>query len=854
MAATKQKTADEEAAKPQQKQARARGKSVAYLLAKLIGSEPKSIGELVEGMRSDYQVRLCELTLQAMMQTVPVTINCEEQGLYSDEHDQARVDALCDHLTTLWHSRWQSMQEAIAYGRVAYEKVWGFDRDHGLQYLEDVEPLPFKQTTMLLDDEGHFNGINLRVSEEDQIDLEPIKSWWLAIDTTATEPHGKSRFLGAPQKVWLERRKLFKLRELFMNRCVLKGGVAHIPMGAAINEQGITTDDSMSVEQAFEAYVSGGLFLLPNTRDTDTKQYEYDLQLPEGLNDPAPLDAAIDGSDVEQTRAFGIPEKTIMEGDAVGSYAMVSLQMLVLYSVCDDILGQMIESFQKYVIDGPTGAIEQNFSDGFQPKITISAPKLARQPDSMVVEIAKNILTSGQLSPLVMAGAVDILAMLKGLDIPVSNEAEQIITEMVAKFRAAPAVPEPPPGAPTGPPPQATLSNQPSEKHRENEGSESLTAHETQSKTDPDSDPSDSAQNPSAALSRVPTLDELADEAAAEAARIWEQINFELGRGHASYGLLNTANVERLLDELRQLKADSTTAAKLLGMVSLWKPTVNSVPDGFSKLQKTATLSNQPTEKPRENEGSEIHTGGERQYETCCRYRLDIDPLTGNHTISDNTVLDNTVTMALPGAASGDPLSGPPEGARIRFSFVEQAVQWVLTKELATSSEVSQMARADKLKVFTAPGIDDIPTLQQLRQQVSDSLAMGESLYNFRKKLSDDLQLKRHEVETLYRTNTKQAYDEGLNKTLEKPHVNERFGYVLYVATRDNRVRSSHWELDGLVAKVGSPLHKIFLAARADWNCRCGLIPLTYEQAKARGVSDYGDLPEEVTQKYAGAI
>ena len=815
MAATTQEITQE----VQQKQARARGKSVAALLAKMIGAEPKNIGELVDGMRKDYQIRLCELTLQAMMQTVPVTINCEEQGLYADEADQARAEALCERLTTLWESRWSSMQEAVAYGRVAYEKVWGFDRDHGLQYLEDLEPLPFKQTTMLLDDEGHFNGINLRVSEEDQIDLEPIKSWWLAIDTTAVEPHGKSRFLGAPQQVWLERRKLFKLRELFMNRCVLKGGVAHVPMGTNIDNNGTTHDDSMSVEQAFEAYVSGGLFLLPNTRDTDTKEYEYDLQLPEGLNDPAPLDAAIDGSDVEQTRAFGIPEKTIMEGAAVGSYAMVSLQMLVLYAVCDDLLGQMIESFQKYIIDGPTGAIEQNFSEGFKPKITISAPKLARQPDSMVVEIAKSMLTSGQLSPLIMSGAVDILAMFKGLDVPISQEAEQIISELVTKFRAAPAA-APPAGPPPEPPPQVAMSNQPGDDN-----------------TDSDSDPSDSAQDPSAVLSRVPTLDELADEAAAEADRIWQQIYFELGRGHASYGLLNTANVERLLDELRQLKADSTTAAKLLGMVSLWKPTVNSVPDGFGKLQKTATLANAVEFSletvSSENRPIEIH----------------IDPLDASYTI-----VPHTVTLALPGAASGDPLGGPPEGAKIRFSFVENAVQWVLAKDLATASEVSQMARADKLKVFTAPRIDDIPTLQQLRQQVSDSLATGESLYNFRKKLSDDLQLKRHEVETLYRTNTKQAYDDGLNRTLEKPHINERFGYVLYVATQDNRVRSSHWDLNELVAKVGSPLHKIFLAARADWNCRCGLIPLTYDQAKARGVSDYGDLPEEVTRKYAGAI
>lgn len=430
----------------------ARGqKTAARVLARLIGNEPKELGELVERMRADYQVRLSELTLQALMKTVPVAIHTEERGdaeeqetseqqpVQTDERESARARVLARKLKKLWDDRLQEMLECFSYGRVAFEKVWNFDSSTGLQFIEDLEPLPFKQTTMQLDEEGGFAGLTLsaggdRAGGDHKIELEPIKSWWLAIDTTATEPHGRSRYLGAPHEVWKFRRKLFRLREVFMNRCVLKGGVAHVPMGTNIDDQGNTTDDSTNVEKAFEDYVSGGLLMFPNHRDPDTKEYLYDVEIPEGLNDPGPLEAAIDGSDVEQVRAFGIPEKTIMEGDAVGSYAMVSMQMLVLYAICDDLLSQIAGSFQAYVIDK---VVEQNWDSAQQPSITITVPKLARQSDSMVVEIVKSMLTSQTLSPLVTSGTIDILAMLSGLDIPLSDQAETTIRNMIEQSRTA---------------------------------------------------------------------------------------------------------------------------------------------------------------------------------------------------------------------------------------------------------------------------------------------------------------------------------------------------------------------------------------------------------------------------------
>jgi len=192
---------------------------------------------------------------------------------------------------------------------------------------------------------------------------------------------------------------------------------------------------------------------------------------------------------------------------------------------------------------------------------------------------------------------------------------------------------------------------------------------------------------------------------------------------------------------------------------------------------------------------------------------------------------------------------------KIRFPQLRKAIEWLIRQGIATAEEFAEMSAKEQQETFSAPGINSRKTLEKLRNTIATSLQAGESLDEFRKRLDPDIGLLRHEEETIYRTKTKSAYVEGLETTLDKPGVRDRFQWVMFVSTDDNRVRDHHWDLDGKIAKRGSTLHKIMLAVLKEWNCRCSIIPLNERQMIQRGgESRLSELPTEFRQEFDMAL
>jgi len=379
----------------------------AAALAALRHREPRNISELATRMRDDYQVRLAEAVLAANLRAARVTITTT---------GNARAQALAGHLQRLWEQTLPAMLPAIGEGRVAFEKVWCYAADANLSLIRKLEPLPFDPTELRLQPGGAFDGITLQAGPRPLV-IPAASSWWLALDPTPLEPHGRSRFLGAPFTVWKERREAIRLRGIFLRKLVISGGVAHVPPTVEL-ENGQSLDVFQETARAYDERLAGGLMLFPNDRDADGN-YLYNYTEPPTLMDPTPLEAVIDGLDIEQLRSFGIPEKTVVEGQAVGSFAMVGLQMLTLYAVIEDLLSQFENSFQRYVIDKHLAA---NFDAGTLPDMTIAHEPLADRPDSLVAEIVKAAVTAQQLPPLFADGTLDIDRLLTDAGLPVQTE------------------------------------------------------------------------------------------------------------------------------------------------------------------------------------------------------------------------------------------------------------------------------------------------------------------------------------------------------------------------------------------------------------------------------------------------
>ena len=171
------------------------------------------------------------------------------------------------------------------------------------------------------------------------------------------------------------------------------------------------------------------------------------------------------------------------------------------------------------------------------------------------------------------------------------------------------------------------------------------------------------------------------------------------------------------------------------------------------------------------------------------------------------------------------------------YPFLEDGLQFLRDKQVLSDRAYAKLSQQDKLSVFGSKTIASLATANELRRLVVESAKLGESESEFAKRIADKVDILRSDANRILRTNTKQHYVAGMTKSLEKPHIQSAFPYVLYVATHDGRTREEHRAMDGKIALVGSPEYAKFLEMQSDWNCRCSLIPLTAKQAKARGVA-----------------
>lgn len=380
----------------------------------------QSVASLVADMRRDPYVVLADRVLTANIKAAQVTVTTESKD--------RRTRVLSATLESIWHRHLKQFTEAFAYGRVAQEIVWAALPGIGLDVVRSLDELPYEKTGLKLED-GEFAGITFEGWEGEF--LPPLYSWWLAIDEKPLAPHGHSRYLGAMQAVWEERREAIQRRRTFLKKYALGDMVFKGPQWEERDGQKVDVWLEF-LNSARNSDAGDVLFMDPgvDTFGTETRP-KYDIQKdPIPAKDGSPLLLITDKLGEEILLAAGVPPKTVVEGDAVGSFALVTQQMLILFATVEDLLSQIGESYQANVIDkarrlNGVDAIKWNF-----------APLTARK-DDLAVEVVKAWLTTPALSPIVTSGSVDIPAMLDMVGIPVSTDIAARLQAMGSAAAAA---------------------------------------------------------------------------------------------------------------------------------------------------------------------------------------------------------------------------------------------------------------------------------------------------------------------------------------------------------------------------------------------------------------------------------
>lgn len=383
--------------------------------------EPARIEALVARMEEDYQFKLAWLVLASWIQTARVTIEVAPSSNADASESADRAEILSDRLLSLFQRSQLAALRAIAYGRAAFEKTYRYDPASGLLLPDGLDYLPFEMTRMVLDEEGSYAGIELRTAGTKRR-LEPSRSWWFALDASALEPHGRSRFLGAAEAVYKQRQELARQEEIWYSKFAIGHGVARAPERRDDpNALPLAHDDDPLdvMKERCSEIESGGILVL-SSRTYPEGKYLYDYQESEGQRDGAPLENRRRSLDAAALRALGIPEKSVTQDDSTGSYALAEAHAVVLGKTCDGILAQLVESYQRYVIEK---AVELNWPADDRPSLKLVAQPVGDPSHARWARLAEATLQGDSLSPLVREGVVDVPRLLQLAKVPLSHDA-----------------------------------------------------------------------------------------------------------------------------------------------------------------------------------------------------------------------------------------------------------------------------------------------------------------------------------------------------------------------------------------------------------------------------------------------
>jgi SPP1 gp7 family putative phage head morphogenesis protein len=170
------------------------------------------------------------------------------------------------------------------------------------------------------------------------------------------------------------------------------------------------------------------------------------------------------------------------------------------------------------------------------------------------------------------------------------------------------------------------------------------------------------------------------------------------------------------------------------------------------------------------------------------------------------------------------------------WPVIDSAISWLRGQKILTPNQIDKL-RAD-VADQTAEGValwaDSLD--RQLSDAIVKSQLSGETTLPWQDRVQQIITVTDSQAEAIARTYTHRAYHAGLEEVLDDPYVADEFPYVVYEATGDGRTRASHAAMGGKVAKRGSALYDEMQSLINDFNCRCTIIPLSEDEAKARGI------------------
>lgn len=184
--------------------------------------------------------------------------------------------------------------------------------------------------------------------------------------------------------------------------------------------------------------------------------------------------------------------------------------------------------------------------------------------------------------------------------------------------------------------------------------------------------------------------------------------------------------------------------------------------------------------------------------------------------------------------------------------FIE-AIAYALNRNVVLPDEYYQrMTPIQRQQAVSIAGLGQTEQIKHVMGLVNNQLDNGGTFADFQNAVKNgdiDINLPRHRLDNIFRTNIQGAYGRGRWYQQQQNKVERP--YLMRDGINDSRQRPAHKILSGIVRPIDDPFWDIHYAPD-DFKCRCHMRSLTKEQAEAKGVTVDSDLPDVSPQNGFG--
>jgi hypothetical protein len=201
-------------------------------------------------------------------------------------------------------------------------------------------------------------------------------------------------------------------------------------------------------------------------------------------------------------------------------------------------------------------------------------------------------------------------------------------------------------------------------------------------------------------------------------------------------------------------------------------------------------------------------------------------------------------TSRLLSRTSGRPISLDSTGFTTGWPIIDRAIRWLIRQHILSPRQTAVLTEQVTLDVDSDldPWADDLEA--KVNAAVVDSVREGDGRDEWKQRLSQIVDVKANEAETIGRTWAHRAQHEGYEYVVQSsPAVAELFPCATWRATRDTQTRPEHRALNEKVAYEGSPLFDEMQREIMAYGCRCSMWRIQESEAIRRGISEGGEKP-----------